>query len=79
MRITEPIQYLPFINRKRVDNDCRPISPDTTVECCGCPSVFTFRQGVVFQAKCDGEVVVGLFCSALCYVTAIPKEACGHA
>jgi hypothetical protein len=75
----EPAQYLPFINRQRLDNDCRPISADSKVECCSCPAVFPFRQGVVFQAQCDGEVIVGLFCSAVCYLAAIPKEACSHA
>lgn len=73
--VTEPTQYLPFINARRNMN---PLDPMDRVECCSCVNTFPIAKGVAFEAINNGEVLVGLWCGYECYLKAVPLPCCGR-
>ena len=75
MRMTEPTQYLPFVNQRRQST----LTVNDRVECAVCPNTFRIKDGAAFAATCNGEPIVGLFCSEVCYLAAIPLQSCGRA
>lgn len=74
----EPLQYLPFINQRR-DKRMVPLKPTTRVECSICPNTFEIKDGKAFEATCNGERLIALFCAEGCYLSAMPTERCGRA
>jgi len=63
---------LPFMNRARQSI----LTPESKVECAVCPATFAIKDGRAFEARRDGEVIVALFCTATCYLAAIPLDCC---
>jgi hypothetical protein len=70
----EPTILLPFMNRARRSI----LTPDSKVECAVCPTTFSIKDGRAFEARRNGEVIVALFCTATCYLTAIPLDCCSR-
>jgi hypothetical protein len=70
----EPTLLLPFMNRARRSI----LTPESKVECAGCPTAFSIKDGRAFEARRNGEIVVGLFCSSTCYLTAVPLDCCSR-
>lgn len=50
--------------------------PETVViECAICPTRFQAKDGIAFPAKNkDGQAVMAAFCSAACYLHAMPVQ-----
>lgn len=58
------------------------LNPRALYECAAshCDKQFTADTGCAFPAqRKDGEVHMFFFCSAACYLEAMPREACGRA
>jgi hypothetical protein len=74
----EPTQYLPFVNKKRAADKRPPVTGDTIVECCMCPTKFRIKDGAAFEARYGEEPIIGLFCTAACFLRAVPLECCAN-
>lgn len=70
-----PLPFLPFINARRTD----PLQPTSTIGCAVCPTTFQVKDGAAFEARCGNEPVIGLFCSTLCFIKAVPADCCARA
>jgi hypothetical protein len=68
----EPTILLPFMNRARQSI----LTPDSKVECAA--TTFSIKDGRAFEARRNGEIIVALFCTATCYLTAIPLDCCAR-
>jgi hypothetical protein len=56
------------------------LNPNAVYECVACDNHFTAEQGSAFPAiRQDGEVHMFFFCSPLCFLNALPTQACGRA
>jgi hypothetical protein len=56
------------------------LNPKAVYECVACNNRFTTETGCAFPAtRQDGEVHIFFFCSTLCFLNAMPLEACGRA
>jgi hypothetical protein len=65
----DPKPYLAF----------RGLEPKSVIECAVCPTKFVAEEGVAFPAKCHDEPIVAYFCSAICFLTALPIQSSGRA
>jgi hypothetical protein len=69
MHLNDPRQYLAV----------RGLNPKTVIECCICPKKFPADEGVAYPVRNGEEPVMGFFCEDLCYLAALPREACWRA
>lgn len=71
---SEPTQYLPFLNKRAGV----AYTPDTIIKCCVCPTPFRVKDGFAIAASHNGSPIIGLFCTAVCFLQAVPLECCGR-
>jgi hypothetical protein len=57
----------------------RGFNSKTVIECAICPTKFVAEDGVAFPARNGEEPIIALFCTAICYLSALPREAMGRA
>jgi hypothetical protein len=58
----------------------RGFPPTVILECAICPTRFQAKDGMAFPTKTkEGNIVMGAFCSAKCYLAAMPTIACYRA
>lgn len=65
MLINDPAQYMKL----------RGYAPNVIIECACCPKQFPACEGIAFPARTkNGDAVMAAFCSAACYLEAMPVD-----